>query len=89
MKVLGDHFLRFSSNKDCRPSVHFDQGDSVDYPAGDFFHRWQRYEDQNTSSIRGDMTKRFAYRTKQEAAIQIYTITKTEDEAKEYVARHA
>ena len=35
------------------------------------------------------MAKHFAYRTKQEAAIQIYTIAETEEQANEYVARHA
>jgi hypothetical protein len=35
------------------------------------------------------MRKRFAYRTKQDAAIQVYTIVDTEEQAQEYVNRHA
>ena len=35
------------------------------------------------------MQKRFAYRSKQEAAIQIFTIVETEKEASDYVERHA
>lgn len=35
------------------------------------------------------MLKRFAYRSKQQAAIQVFAVTKTEEEAREYVERHA
>ncbi len=69
--------------------MHFDKGDSSDYPSGDFFHRWQRYEDQNSQNIKDLMRERYAYRTRQDAAIQIFTVTETEDQANDYVNRHA
>lgn len=78
----------YDSSKDCRDSKHNSDSD-VQTPAADFFHRWQRYEDQNASAIHKDLLSAYNYRSKHQAAVQVYDVFNTEEEAQEFVKRNS
>lgn len=71
LEAFKNYFLVYNKERDCRDSRHRSTPDNEDIqtPPQDFFHKWQRYEDQNAEAIHKDVQGVYDYRSKYQAAV--------------------
>ena len=68
VQLFGNYLFKYSATKDTATSTEWAQtGDAL--PAGDFYHRWQRFEDQNANAVHERIRTNYPNRTRQNVAL--------------------